>query len=410
MENKANYLNKHIVTVVIFNIVLMGIVLIATGFITGTVKPNPSAKHFKYEENYEVINHNSDIHKVLLWDSKIGEMKGSKYSETVVSKANQFADKWLELSRNVKAPEKQQFWLVKKYVEDLNTLALDYFSYENGRSVVSISQQYADCDLYAYLIMSAAKLQGVDLSVILSPGHAFLNWNNPNGPDMTWEATSNKFVDFNSTSIYRISTDDLSYVAATEADLQDVVEVQFLLDNKSHFSQEELRRIADRHKDENSPYNVLTWDKFTFGYESYSPLISADFNFALDALNERKDDIELMVDMHSYIKNHKQEEERLLEHLESSIVASEHANFSQRLSAFLSAKGPITALPSMVGHGLFAFGSRFTDQTPTKATYDYNADSLAIVYFGWFLSVLTYVYCMTKPRARKASGEELSHS
>lgn len=319
-----------------------------------------------FDKEYVPKYYDESIHYAIRQDIEVGAKYDAPYDETTIKKATQFADMYLIASEQVEAPKTLSLWSVKHYVEELNELAFKYFWYKSGRAVETFAQQQADCDMYSYLIQSAAQLQGIELNVILSPGHAFLNWDNPNGPDLTWESTSSGFVDLSNTDLYKIDYTRTAYTIADREAINDIALVQYIIDNKASFSTEQLFEISETLSEKDSPYNVLSWEKFSRKLNSFDELIGRDSKYAIKAYKEYPSDYEFNADLREYFLQ--SGEDKKVAILDRMLINDSEATSGERLTYLWSSQMNFTNAVSTANHAIMSaiptlLGDRYTYKT-----------------------------------------------
>lgn len=363
---------KKIVTLAISLIVAL-CMLIGMGWHASTNFVSEPENSFTFDEGYTLVHPDSFVQTVLDHDAMFGVKNNKPYEDKKLATAKQFVDKWLVLSEEISAPSNPQFWLMKSYLTKLNNLAFEYFTYESGRAVESYYRQYADCDLYSLLIKSAADIQGVELDLIFAPGHAFINWNNPDGPDVTWEATSNKPVDFDNEISYKPDFTEGTYSNTTENDMLDVVEIQYLITNKKEFSEEQLTALTDKYINADSPYSSLSFERFSNNMKNYDSLVMRDPDFALKAYKEHPSDTSLASSLLGHFSKDKFYDEEKVEYLRERTIYSPSASFDERLSALdFRAWNQIVYSLDVFFHGLVEFFYNLFDSEGTLQYKEYE--------------------------------------
>lgn len=207
----------------------------------------PEPKHLlEYENNYEIVSKNNTIQRMISMDGDVGV-----YDENKIDKARQFADKWIQHAAiTYQAPKEKNFTTMRHYLRELNLDLFDYFYYDNDSMINSLSNQFADCDVYSYLLIDAARMQGVELSLVLAPGHAFVTWDNPNGIDLHWESTKATPADLG--TFYRNSLSDFEYRSVSETEITDVILPESYSYNKDKFTPEQKSEIGIKHYESSS--------------------------------------------------------------------------------------------------------------------------------------------------------------
>ncbi|MFZ3397379.1 hypothetical protein LCS82_08040 [Vibrio harveyi] len=388
---------KKFCALVISLIVGLLLISIGMGWHASTTFVSEPKMSFSFDEGYKLVHPDSFVQKVVDHDAKQGAIHNKPYEAQKLSKAKQFVDKWLVLSEEISASSTSEFWLMNRYLTKLNNLAFDYFTYENGRAVESYYRQYADCDLYSLLIKSAAALKGIELDLIFAPGHAFINWNNPDGPDVTWEATSNKPVNFDN-KLYKPDFTVGSYTTATANDMLDVVEIQYLITNKKDFSEEQLTALTNKYISADSPYSVLSFEVFSKDMKTYDSLVARDPDYAVKAYAEHPSDTWLASSLHEHFSKEQFYDEGKVEYLRDRIIFSPGASFDARYSVLdLTKFKHIAYAPDVLFHGLVAY---FYNRFDSEGTLLYEKYQLygfiALLCFMVYLCFLPVIFASKK--------------
>lgn len=239
----------------------------------------PRYKEIEIEENYNVVDKNNLIQRIIGLDESLGV-----YSLEDVKKARALADKWIQHAASLYSPpDVLNASTMREYLRQLNDDLRSHFYYDNDSAIASLSNHFADCDLYSYLLIDVAKKHGIELKMIFSPSHAFLVWENPNGIDLLWESTSSKPVDLGNYSFYKLSKRPSDYRTLEESDIFDQIILDYVGYRYDDFSEKDLKRIAlERAELTVSPFSKFRWlvfakelglDKEITITDKYEPLI-----------------------------------------------------------------------------------------------------------------------------------------
>ncbi|EOX3447478.1 hypothetical protein ACPFUP_001942 [Vibrio cholerae] len=239
----------------------------------------PSFEKIEIEENYDVVDKSNLIQRVIGFDESLGV-----YSEKDILKARALADKWIQHAASFYSPpDALNVSTMREYLKQLNDDLRSYFYYGSDSAIISLSNQFADCDLYSYLLIDVAKKHNIELKLVFSPSHAFLLWENAQGIDLLWESTASKPVNLGNDSFYKISNSSSDYRPVEESEIFDRIILDFIGHRHDDFSEREIKSFAiERAELTASPILKLRWlmlaneinlDKGISIADKYEPLI-----------------------------------------------------------------------------------------------------------------------------------------
>lgn len=158
-----------------------------------------------YEPAYPLLSH-----KLLQIEADRLKLK----NKALVNRAHFVTDWIIGKAKSLpKLPDTPTRDDVVAFFTQANNLIDNYFTYK-ARTLFSegLVSQSIDCDLRSFLFYDISKIAGLDsVSVVYSPGHAFIGWRDPKSDSpLFWETTAGEQVDL-SNSIYRRANDDYYY-------------------------------------------------------------------------------------------------------------------------------------------------------------------------------------------------------
>lgn len=249
----------------------------------------------RYHLNHEVlpipdvskqpgVNKNSLVYQMLEKEKNFGVTDDI---ELALYKYGWFFQEAMKIAPTSRKPKSQE---VIDYFYKIQKLLDDYFRYEAGTLFADgLIRQAIDCDLRAYIFYDIAKAQGLDVSVVIIPKHAFITWKSETEMDVSWETTGNGgFVRIPR----QVSQDGLFYRATTKEEILDLYD--YLIANLMYHHNEKNKnaekvlldissRLIDQYPDWTLLYESLLYISYTsptsFSMERNKPIAEKIIEF-----------------------------------------------------------------------------------------------------------------------------------